>query len=435
MAHSSSLNSCPECYSHDIFEDNIRGENICSNCGLVIDERKVVNLPKRVFDPEKLNHKQNGPMNDVALPMRNLTTSFRVNEAGFDKNKVRRMYKMQKLSAHERTERTMIRNVERANKIMNDLKNKLSLSSAVVIDSLNMYKDLMKKRFTRGRNKHVLIVTCFFMRCRISKRRITMEDFASSSGIPIEKIRKCYRAIQKTDPTIKIPHRHPSQYIIEICNNLKGSQYIETVATRLADMLESRTSVDGKNPKGIAASLVLLACRITSSNYTQRNIQKASNITTVTIRKRINEIENIIDIEAEIHKMKDGLNKYLRFPLLQQPKRIKKKRFNKNGISWNTPQVHEIFLASRKFYVHLLYRKKCNDDGIVISKELIKHFKDKFQDIGVSSRMVTLGAIYGLMKNDPMRIGYAKEGIPTLSRWKDKSIEEFVSYFGKMGLI
>ena len=51
----------------------------------------------------------------------------------------------------------------------------------------------------------------------------------------------------------------------------------------------------GKDPRGIAAAALYLACKIRDERCTQKDIAEAAGITEVTLRNRLKDLEKVID--------------------------------------------------------------------------------------------------------------------------------------------
>jgi len=103
-------------------------------------------------------------------------------------------------------------------------------------------------------------------------------------------------------------------------------------------------------------------------------------------------------------------------------------------IDWNDPITRNIFITSKPVYVQAIYRKLKGED-ITIGKFMLDYLQNEFKIVGISPKSLTMGSMWGLMKSDPNRVGYYKEGIPVASHWKNKSLEEFVAFHNILNLL
>ena len=66
---------------------------------------------------------------------------------------------------------------------------------------------------------------------------------------------------------------------------------------------EARISA-GKDPMGLAASALYVACTLEGEEKTQKDIAEAAGVTEVTIRNRYKELLEELKLENEIKKLK-----------------------------------------------------------------------------------------------------------------------------------
>ena len=97
---------------------------------------------------------------------------------------------------------------------------------------------------------------------------------------------------------LKVPMADPMKCIVKISNKANLSKKITRQAMNLmTEIIKSRISA-GKNPMSFAATVLYLSSLRAGMNITQLDIAIAAGITEVTIRNRIKELNNLVDITA-----------------------------------------------------------------------------------------------------------------------------------------
>jgi transcription initiation factor TFIIB len=87
--------------------------------------------------------------------------------------------------------------------------------------------------------------------------------------------------------------------IVKIANKANLSEKITRQAMNLmTEIIKSKISA-GKNPMSFAATVLYISSfKVGEKNVTQLDIARAAGITEVTIRNRIKELNNLVDITA-----------------------------------------------------------------------------------------------------------------------------------------
>jgi len=68
------------------------------------------------------------------------------------------------------------------------------------------------------------------------------------------------------------------------------------MAIEILDEAERLKITGGKDPTGMAAAALYLACRMNGENRTQKMLAEASGVTEVTIRNRYKELKRFLDM-------------------------------------------------------------------------------------------------------------------------------------------
>ena len=81
-------------------------------------------------------------------------------------------------------------------------------------------------------------------------------------------------------------------------SDLRLDSEIEALTKKILNVYMSKFSIGGKDPKGLCAGAIYLACRIKELEITQQQIVDAIGVTEVTLRSRYKELKNKLKIKV-----------------------------------------------------------------------------------------------------------------------------------------
>jgi transcription initiation factor TFIIB len=175
------------------------------------------------------------------------------------------------------------RNFQKAFNNLDRLKDKLGLSDAIVEKTAYTYRKAHEKGLIRGRTMHAVLAACVYIACREIENPRTLRDLATIMNIKRKDITRSYRMLV-LELDFKIPLIDPMKCIIKISNNLDLSEKTKRKAMHIMDkVIRSRISA-GKNPMGLAASILYLSCLFNGDHRNQTIFAQAAGVTEVTIR-------------------------------------------------------------------------------------------------------------------------------------------------------
>jgi len=189
-------------------------------------------------------------------------------------------------------------------------KDKLGLSYAIIEKTAYIYRKAHKRGLIRGRSMQALLAACVYIACREMENPRTLRDLATIMNIKRKDITRSYRMLV-LELDFKIPLIDPMKCIIRISNNLDLSEKTKRKAMRMMDnVIRSRISA-GKNPMGLAASILYLSCLLNGDQKNQTAFAQAAGVTELTIRNIIRILKNhSISIHSE--KNSPGYTKGIR---------------------------------------------------------------------------------------------------------------------------
>lgn len=281
---------CPECAGNIISLNQI-GEVVCSQCGLVINERSVDfnHSDKRAYtSQEKKQREHTGAPISSLLPDMGLTTV--INKKDINDPDLKRAVKWNTRITWEK------RNLLIATTELKRISSNLNLPNHIKFEAIKLYKEAFKKKLLRGRSINSMIAACIYLAIRLKKIPRTLKEILEESAENEKDIRRCYRILIR-ELNIKSPNTDPSALIPTYIANLKLNHEVEETATKIVNTFSAKFSTSGKDPKGIVAGAIYLACKLKGLEFTQKQIADVVGITEVTLRSRFKELSMKLNIK------------------------------------------------------------------------------------------------------------------------------------------
>ena len=284
-------NLCPEC-GGPIISIEEKGETVCGQCGLIINERLVdsSHSGKRAYtSQEKKNREQTGAPISILLPDMGLSTVI-------DKQKITNPDL--KRAAKWNTRITwQKRNLLIASTELKRIGSNLNLPIHVKEEGMRLYIEAFKSKLLRGRSINAMVAACLYIACRRKVIPRTLQEIieeASSSAKDVRRsvstlIREFNIKTQSTDPLSLIP-----RYI----SDLGLDSEIGILTHNILSAYISKFSISGKDPKGLCAGAIYLACRIRNLEITQQKIVGTIGVTEVTLRSRYKELKAKLKVKV-----------------------------------------------------------------------------------------------------------------------------------------
>ena len=282
---------CPSCLNKKIVTDENTGELCCGKCGLVLNDKIIdTGAEWRSFSNDEGNKARTGA--GTSLTMHDMGLSTVIGVANKDatgkplsasmKSSIERLRTWDSRSqAHSSADR----NLRQALNEMDKLKDKLALTDAVIEKAAYIYRKAMERKLVRGRSIQGLVAACLYASCRNTETPRTLDDIAKGINIRRKDVARCYRLIFR-ELELKMPVVDPVKGVSRIASIAELSEKSKRKATMILNRAKEMGIVAGKDPMGIAAAALYLACISTGEVKSQKDISIASGVTEVTIRNR-----------------------------------------------------------------------------------------------------------------------------------------------------
>ena len=283
--------------------DSAKGEMVCNLCGFVTKERIEETGPEwRSFSAEeKESRSRVGIPASLAMHDMGLATVIgSENRDASGKNlagSVRTaMERLRTWDGRSQVHEPVDRNLREAFSELDRLADKLNVSDVIVERSAYIYRKAMEKGLVRGRSIGALIAASTYAACRVTETPRTLKDVALASGLKRKDVARCYRLLLR-ELELRMPVTDPVKCVSRIASKAGLTERTQRRAVGILKMaIESKTSA-GKDPMGLAAAALYVACVLEGEDKTQKDIAEAAAVTEVTIRNRYKGLKMALKIQ------------------------------------------------------------------------------------------------------------------------------------------
>ncbi|MDE1851901.1 MAG: transcription initiation factor IIB [Candidatus Micrarchaeota archaeon] len=297
---------CPSCGSNDIIFDNDKGEYICNNCGLVIEENVTDVGPEwRAFDTDQRNARaRTGAPIKYMKPNKGLVTEIDMYNKDIRGTKLpskrqAQLYRMRKWHKRASIASSSERNYLVALPELNRVASYLGLPENIREQSALLYRQCVKNNLIRGRPIETVVNAALYAVCRRAGMPRTLDEIASISGVPKKEIGRSFRVIAH-ELGLRIPLTDPSSYVPRYVSALKLSGEAQEKAMVLLKQAMKKGLVSGRSPTGVSAAAVYIAGALVGERRTQKEVADVAGVTEVTIRNRYRELKKELNIDVNL---------------------------------------------------------------------------------------------------------------------------------------
>lgn len=294
---------CPECGSTNIVHDPDSGELICGDCGLVMKDIMVNEGPEwRAFTPtEKNSRSRVGVPLSFAVHDKGLTTMIgRVGRDAYGRklpmDTKLQMLRLRKWQIRSRVHSSMDRNLAQAMAELDRLSDKLHIPPSLKEKAAVIYRKALDKGLVRGRSINAITAASLYAACRMTQTPRTLREISDQSPIDKKDIARCYRLMLR-ELKIQMPKPDAQLRVPKIAAKVGVGEKTQQTAVDLLRRATELKTTAGKDPMGLAAAALYIACVMCDEKRTQKMIADAAGVTEVTIRNRYKGLKEALDLE------------------------------------------------------------------------------------------------------------------------------------------
>jgi len=300
------VTECPECGSRRLSQDYDRGELICDECGLVIDETYIDQGPDwRSFDMKEEGDKSRaGPPMSEMMHDKGLSTNISVSDRDSygksipSKNRAQ-IYRLRKWQRRIRVSSAKERSLVSALKEINRIASTMGLPRNIMESAARIYREAVERNLIRGRSISSVVISSLYAASRKMNLPRTLDEFADATEFKRTEIGRTYRFLSR-ELELQLKPTKPQLYLQRYCNELSLSGTIRKMAENILEDAEEKDLISGKGPSGLAAAAIYIASVKGGERRTQREIAEIADVTEVTVRNRYKDLVKQLDIEIDV---------------------------------------------------------------------------------------------------------------------------------------
>jgi transcription initiation factor TFIIB len=299
------VKKCPECGGINLFWNKEKGEIVCKDCGLVIEDKMVdFGQEWREFDSNDAQSKRRtgAPMTYTQFDQ-GLGTEvggkgdlFKLGDKGRSKFFRLRKWQYRISTAIERNLKLALAELKRVGSY-------LKLPKSVEEEAARIYTLAVQRGLVRGRSMESVVAGALYAACRRHDVPRTLDELSEASGIEKKEIGRTYRFVTR-ELGITILPSNPADYIARFASALKLSAETQSKSIEILEDAQKAELTSGRGPTGIAAAALYVAALMHGEKRTQREVADVAGVTEVTIRNRYKELLDKLKLDKEIKKVK-----------------------------------------------------------------------------------------------------------------------------------
>jgi len=296
------LVKCPDCGSRSLTRDESRGEVVCDDCGLVVEDNVIDQGAEwRVFSPEQGDQRaRTGAPMTVMLHDKGLSTDIDWQNKDYSGKTINsryrsQFYRMRKWQNRTRASNSADRNLAQALNELNRLASKIGLHRQVREEAALLYRRAVQDNLVRGRSVEGVAAAALYGACRRCEVPRTLTEITEASRASKKEVGRTYRYISR-ELKLKLQPASPSVYVIRFCRELELPGQVESAAINILNQAIEAELTSGRGPTGVAAAAIYIASVLYDQRKTQKTIADTVGVTEVTIRNRYKELARNLDI-------------------------------------------------------------------------------------------------------------------------------------------
>jgi len=297
------VDKCPECGSSNLVHDYDTGETVCGDCGLVLYEQMMDKGPEwRAFtQEEKASRSRVGVPTSYSVHDKGLSTAIsQVDRDAFGRklplSTRLQMWRLRKWQIRSRVHSSIDRNLAQAMAELDRLSDKVYIPPPIKEKAAVTYRKALDKGLVRGRSIAAIAAAALYAACRGSGTPRTLREIAEASLVDKKDVARCYRLLLR-ELEVHMPIADPLTYVSKIAERTGISGKTQGLAIQILREARSKRAAAGKDPMGLAAAALYIACLKNNEKKTQKDIAEAAGVTEVTVRNRYKTLKKQLKLE------------------------------------------------------------------------------------------------------------------------------------------
>ncbi|MEF8881694.1 MAG: transcription initiation factor IIB [Halapricum sp.] len=287
--------TCPEC-GGTLVTDSERGETVCEQCGLVVEEDEIDHGPEwRAFDAQEKDQKSRvGAPTTTMMHDKGLSTNIGWQDKdaygrSLNASQREKMQRLRTWNERFRTRDSKERNLKQALGEIDRMASALGLPENVRETASVIYRRALSEDLLPGRSIEGVATASLYAAARQANVPRSLDEMTTVSRVDKMELTRTYRYIIR-ELNLEIKPADPESFIPRFASDLDLSEEVERTARRLIEAAREDGILSGKSPVGLAAAAIYAAALLTNDHVTQSDVSDVADISEVTIRNRYKEL-------------------------------------------------------------------------------------------------------------------------------------------------
>ncbi|XP_011301532.1 transcription factor IIIB 90 kDa subunit [Fopius arisanus] len=338
---------CRNCGSTEIETDPARGDAVCTACGVVLEDQRIVN--ETIFEET--------PAGTMALIGQFVSSDSTGGATGFG------------AAYHVNGKESRDITIQNARRGIAHLCQQLRLNQRHIETSVNFYKMALSRNLTRGRKHAHNHAACVYITCRTEETPHLLIDISDILQIDVHELGRTYLKLTNA-LCINIPSMDPCLFIMKYALKLEFGEKtneVSNTAQRLLQRMMRDSIHSGRRPSGLCGAALLIASRLHEFNRTPNDIIKIVKVHESTLRKRLIEFGDTPSSALTLDEfMTVDLEEEQDPPAFKAARKKDRERLQKleNVESEFDELTNEIDRQLEEFKTSRGKRKRVGDDGV-----------------------------------------------------------------------
>jgi len=270
------------------------GEIVCTNCGLVIGS-DIIETELRAYTAEEIEQRKRTEIRWREFGPRTILPNTKTDSKGnLIDSKGKHLF-----SRLSKIQNSLVSSIERnfweAKPKLKLLASKMNIPSYIEETAWKIYSTAAQKKLTMGRSIDGFITASLYAAIRIHESPRLLDEICDASMSLRRVVHHSLGLIVKEVlPELGLKY-HPitaEQLIFRFGSDLGLSMEAQKKAMNILSAATKNGLMRiGKDPRGIAASVIYIASKRTGERKTQAEVSKVAKITEVTLRSRVKDVK------------------------------------------------------------------------------------------------------------------------------------------------
>merc|ERR1719187_2913497 len=253
---------CPHHPDAHLIEDYRAGDQICSECGLVVGDRVIdVGSEWRTFSNEKANSDPSrvGGAENPLLNGSDLSTIIGPSTGaggGFDMGGS----KYQNRRSMSSSDRALIN----AFREIGNMADKINLPKTITDRANVLFKQVHVTKALKGRSNDAIASACLYIACRQEGVPRTFKEICAVSKVSKKEIGRVFKLILKTLET-SVELITTGDFMSRFCSNLALPNSLQKAAMHIARRAVELDLVPSRSPISVAAAAIYMASQASAN--------------------------------------------------------------------------------------------------------------------------------------------------------------------------